>query len=143
MGIFGPMKEFRERTFTMPCTPREAMSVIAVAEGLECARPFAQLLEAYNDAQQRGEPVGQPPLEARIYLESWGDHGMSIAAGNRVVTHWRMQLALSGANPVSGSFGATQLKNEIWPANVWSFSAALRRAVRSVGGKTGRWPGAF
>lgn len=137
------MKEFRERTFTMPCSPREAMSAIAVAEGHDGKRPFAQLLEAYTAAQQRGEPVGQAPLEATIYLQDWGDHGATITAGSRAKTFWRIKLTLEGNNPINGTFGATEINNETWPANVWSLNAALRRAVSKVGGKTGKWPGQF
>ncbi|MFN8033505.1 MAG: hypothetical protein U0Q47_09425 [Mycobacterium sp.] len=143
MGIFGPAKEFRERTFTMPCSPREAISVIAAAEDAEGGRPFGVLIDNYLAAQQRGEPVGQPPLAETVYLVSLRDDGLSIAAGNRAKTMWRFELALTGANPVNGSFGATEVNSERWPKNVWNFNSALRSAVRSVGGKTGKWPGPF
>lgn len=143
MGLLGPAKEFRERTFTMPCTPQEAISVIAGAEDIDGNRPFGLLINNYIEAQERGEPVGQAPLAETVYLESLSDTGLSIAAGNRAKTLWRFKLTLTGANPVSGTFGATEVNSEKWPKNVWNFNAALRRAVTSVGGKTGKWPGPF
>lgn len=143
MGLFGPPKEFRQRTFTMPCTPNEAISVIASSTDFEGGRPFGALIDGYLEAQRRGEPVGQPPLAETVYLESLSDAGMAIVAGNRSKTKWRLQLALSGANPVNGSFGATEVNTEQWFKNVWLMNSALRAAVRSVGGKTGKWPGTF
>lgn len=143
MGVFGPPKEFRERTFTMPCSPSEAMSVIAAATDVDDARPFGSLIDNYVAAQQQGEPVGQPPLEETIYLEHLSDSGMIIAAGNRVKTKWRMQLALSGSNPVSGSFGAIEVNTQQWFGNILNMNIALRNAVRRVGGKTQKWPGQF
>lgn len=143
MGLFGPSKEFRERTFTMPCTPEEAMSVIAATEDAEGGRPFGTLIDNYVQAQQRGEPVGQPPVADTVYLESWSSSGLTVVAGNRVKTMWRLQLTLTGSNPVTGSFGATEVNTEWWPKNVWNFNSALRRAVQRVGGKTGKWPGPF
>jgi hypothetical protein len=119
------------------------MSVIAAAEDTDGDRPFGVLINNYLAAQERGEPVGQPPLEQTVYLESLSDNGMTIAAGNRAKTMWRFQLALTGANPVSGSFGAIEVNSEGWPGNVWNFNTALRRAVRGVSGKTGKWPGQF
>lgn len=143
MGLFGPPKYFRERTFTMPCTPREAMSVIATATDLDGSRPFGILIENYLAAQQRGEPVGQAPLQETVYLESLSDDGLSIAAGNRTHTKWRLQLALSGDNPVYGSFGATEVNGQQWFKNVWNLNSALGDAVRRVSGKRVKWPAEF
>ena len=72
MGIFGPAKEFRERTFTIPCSPREAISLSPRAEDAEGGRPFGVLIDNYLAAQQRGEPVEQPPLAGTVYLVSPG-----------------------------------------------------------------------
>lgn len=143
MGLFGPPKDFREHKFTMPCTPHEAISVIAAAEDFDGSRPFGILINNYVGAQDRGEPVGQPPLAETIYLESLGDDGLTIAAGNRTHTSWRMQLVLTGSNPVNGSFGATEVNNDQWIKNIWQFNSALSSAVGSVGGKKGKWPGSF
>lgn len=143
MGLFGPSKEFRERTFTMPCTPREAISVIANAQDTDGNRPFGVLINNFVEAQQRGEQPGQAPLEESVYLESLSDNGFRVAAGNRAKTNWRFELVLVGANPLNGTFGAVEVNSERWPGNVWNFNIALRNAVRSVGGKTGRWPGPF
>lgn len=143
MGLFGPPKYFRERTFTMPCAGREALSVIATATDLDGQRPFGQLIDAYRTAQQQGEPVGHAPLVETVYLESMSDSGLQIAAGNRVKTFWRLKLVLTGANPVNGSFGAADVYSDRWFKNVWNFNHALGAAVRSVGGKTLKWPPEF
>ena len=143
MGLFGPKSYYRERTFTMPCNPQEAVSVIAAADGVESSRPFGVLIDNYLAAQQRGEVVGQPPLAETVYLETLSDSGLIIAAGNRTRTMWRLRLALTGANPVSGSFGAIDVNQDRWFKNVWEFNSALGDAVRSVGGKRGRWPAEF
>jgi hypothetical protein len=117
--------------------------VIATATDLDGARPFGQLIDNYLEAQQRGEPVGQPPLKETVYLETYTDDGLTIAAGNRVTTFWRLQLLLSGGNPVSGSFGSAGTHGNRWPKNVWNLNSALGSAVRSVGGKTLKWPSEF
>lgn len=143
MGLFGPPKYFRERTFTMPCSPQEAMSVIAGAEDHDGGRPFGALIEKHLDAHRRGDAVGQPPLAEGIYLETLDDHGLTIAAGNRTHTKWRLCLALDGTDPVSGSFRATEVNSEQWFKNVWNFNIALGAAVRSVGGRKGTWPAEF
>lgn len=141
MGLFGPPKYYRERTFTMPCTAREAMSVIAGAEDAYGDKPFGVLIDRHLSAQQRGEPVGQPPLAETVYLESLNENGMTIAAGNRQHTKWRLRLALAGSGPVTGTFGATEVNQDQWFKNVWNFNSALGAAVRSVGGRKGKWPG--
>jgi hypothetical protein len=141
--LFGskkPPDSFRERKFTMPCTPREAMSVIASTTDHEGDRPFGALIDDYLAAKDRGEIVGKPPLVESIFIESMSDTALTIAAGNRVATLWRMQLILHGANPVNGSFGATEINNTKWMGNVLKMNSALRRAVESVGGKTVDWP---
>lgn len=143
MGLFGPKKppdSFRERKFTMPCTPREAMSVITSTTDHEGDRPFGALIDNYLAAKERGDPVGQPPLVETVYLESLSDNELAIAAGNRVNTMWRMRLVLTGADSVNGSFGATEVNSTQWVGNVLKFNSALRRAVESVGGKTVNWP---
>lgn len=143
MGLFGPPKYFRERTFTMPCTPREAISVIAGATDLDGGQPFGAVINSYLRAQERGEPVGQAPVAETVYLESLSDEGMVIAAGNRAQTMWRLKLTLSGSNPVNGSFAGLDVKTDRWFKNVWNFNSALGAAVRSVGGKTLKWPSEF
>lgn len=143
MGLFGPPKYFRERTFTMPCTPQEAISVIAGARDLDDGQPFGAVIAAYLDARERGEEVGRPPLEQTVYLEYLGDDGMVIAAGNRTHTKWRLKLTLSGSNPVQGSFGGIEVNNDVWFKNVWNFNIALRNAVGSVGGKKLKWPAEY
>lgn len=143
MGLFGPKKYYRERTFTMPCTPNEALSVIAVATDVDGGRPFGQVIQAYREGQERGEPVGEPPLEATVYLETLSDAGMIIAAGNRTHTKWRLKLDLSGSNPVNGSFGAIEVNSDTWFKNVWDFNLALRDAVNRVGGKKLKWPAEY
>jgi hypothetical protein len=143
MGLFGPKKppdSFRQRNFTMPCTPHEAMSVIAAATDHEGDRPFGVLIDDYLQAKQNGGAVGQPPLVDAIFIESLSDTALAIAAGNRVETLWRMQLVLTGANPVNGSFGASEVNKTKWMGNVLKMNSALRRAVESVGGKAVNWP---
>ncbi|ABM16720.1 hypothetical protein Mvan_5962 [Mycolicibacterium vanbaalenii PYR-1] len=127
----------------MPCTPGEAMAVIAGATDVDGGQPFGQLITNHHAALERGEAVGQPPLAEAVYIETLTEHGMTIAAGNRTHTKWRLKLVLSGANPVTGTFGAIEVNKDQWFKNVWNFNTALGSAVRSVGGKTLKWPAEF
>jgi hypothetical protein len=106
--------------------------VIATATDLDGGRPFGQLIDAYRAAQERGEPVGQPALAETVYIESLTDNGLSIAAGNRVTTFWRLQLLLSLANSVSGSFWAADVYSSRWPRNVWNLNGASAGAAHTA-----------
>ena len=131
MGLFGPPKEFRERTFTMPCSRAEALEVISSSSDLDGNSPFGILGSG---------PVSGPPLMEAIYVESMNDDGFVIAAGNRVRTLWRMRMTLTGDNPTSGTFGALEVNDQRWFGNVMGAVFALDKAVRSVGGRRGKWP---
>lgn len=85
-------------------------------------------------------PVSQPPLTDEIYLESIGDNGFVIAAGNRARTYWRVRLTLSGDNPTTGTFGSIEHNSSMWQGNGLMMKFALERAVSSVAGRLHRWP---
>lgn len=140
MGLFGPPKYYRERTFTMPCTADEAIDVIANAKDVDGGTPFGAIIGNYLQARDNGGEISQPPLVESVYVESFSDGVITIGAGNRVKTYWRMQLALSGSNPTAGTFGALEVRTDKWFKNVWDFNSALQCAVTSVGGRTGKWP---
>lgn len=131
MGLFGPPKCFRERTFSMPCSRLEAFEVIAAAQDLDGNQQFGKIL---------GDPEGQPPLVETIYLASRDENGFILAAGNRARTLWRMRMALSGDNPTNGVFGAIEFNDQRWFGNVLNMVYSLDHAIRSVGGRTGTWP---
>lgn len=132
MGLFGPPKDFRERTFTAPCSKREFLNVLAATTDYEHRIPFEFL---------QGEPLEAPPLVESIYLESRSPNGFVVAAGNRANTSWKLELSLEGENPIRGTFGATVINNELkWPGNVLHMNFALADAIRSIGGRTGKWP---
>ena len=143
MGLFGPPKYYRERTFTMPCSADEAIGVIANAKDVDGGTPFGTIIRNYVTARDNGDDLSQPPLVESVYVESYSNSVITIAAGNRVKTYWRMQLALAGSNPTSGSFGALEVRTDKWFKNVWDFNSALESAVRGVGGKTGKWPSPY
>lgn len=84
--------------------------------------------------------MSQPPLADEIYLESVGETGFIIAAGNRARTYWRVQLTLSGDNPTMGTFGSIEHNSSMWQGNGLMMKYALERAVDSVGGRRHRWP---
>ena len=132
MGLFGPPKEFRERTFTAPCTSGEFLQGLKGATDYEGEIPFGILLES--------DPQAHPPLVETVYLESLNHDGFVVAAGNRVKTMWRMQLTLQGSNPVQGTFGALTTNDQRWFGNVMKMNSALAEAVRSIGGRTKKWP---
>ncbi|WP_338481324.1 hypothetical protein [Rhodococcus sp. DN22] len=132
MGLFGPSKEFRERTFTAPCTSAEFLHVLKGSSDYEGDTPFGVLLDM--------APQQNPPIAETVYLESFTSDGFVIAAGNRVKTLWRMQLTLQGNNPVEGTFGALNVNDERWFGNVLSMNAAISETVRRIGGRTKRWP---
>lgn len=131
MGLFGPPRDFRQRSFTMPCTRQEAMQVLSETEALYGEKPFEMITDA---------PASQPPLSDEVYLESIGDNGFIIAAGNRVRTYWRVQLTLSGDNPTMGTFGSIEHNSSMWPGNGTMMKFALERAIDGVGGRRHRWP---
>ncbi|KAF0957291.1 hypothetical protein [Rhodococcus sp. T7] len=132
MGLFGPSKTFRERTFTAPCTSAEFLQVLKGASDYEGDKPFGVLLEM--------EPQPHPPLAETVYLESLTHNGFVIAAGNRVRMMWRMQLTLQGNDPIQGTFGPLTSNDERWFGNVMSMNAALSDTVRRIGGRTKKWP---
>lgn len=132
MGLFGPRKEFRERTFTAPCSRQEFLSVLADTRDYEQGVPFQFLQEG---------ALSSPPLVETIYLETLSDRGFVVVAGNRAKTFWKLRLDLQGGNPVSGTFGALLINDEWkWPGNVLHMNFALADAVRSIGGRTEKWP---
>jgi hypothetical protein len=134
MGLFGPPKEFRARTFSAPCTADEFLSVLVRTDGIEFGTPFAILAQS---------PLDAPPLEEQVYLEKSDGRNFVIAAGNRTHSKWKMHLSLEGDNPVQGQFGSVEFNTEQWFANVWEMNTAIRNTLRSIGGRTGKWPGSF
>ncbi len=143
MGLFGPPKKFRDRDFSMPCSRSEALDVIVASSDWEGNQPFGSAYESYSEAQNNGLPVGTPPLVQSIYFAEFGEDGFVIAAGNRTNTLWKLQLSLVGDNPVQGSLKTLERNSDQWMGNVSRMLSSLERAVRSVGGKTGRWPDIF
>ncbi|MGC0366394.1 hypothetical protein ABH922_004378 [Rhodococcus sp. 27YEA15] len=132
MGLFRPAKEFRQRTFTAPCTGSEFLQVLHGTSDYDGEYPFQVMLDV--------GPLSGPPLAETVYIESLSDNGFVVAAGNRVKTLWRMQLELQGDNPVAGSFGSLTVNDERWFGNVMKMNSALSSAARSVGGRTRKWP---
>ncbi|NMM84480.1 hypothetical protein B2J88_08900 [Rhodococcus sp. SRB_17] len=132
MGLFGPPKEFRERTFTAPCTSAEFLHVLKGGSDYEGEYPFGALLEM--------EPQPHPPLAETVYLESLSHNGFVVAAGNRAKIMWRMQLTLQGGNPIQGTFSPLTTNDSRWFGNVMKMNSALNDTVRSIGGKTKKWP---
>jgi hypothetical protein len=126
-----PPAQFKERTFSMPCSRAEALQVISSSEATRGDLPFKVLGSG---------PANGPPLTAAIYVESMDADGFVLAAGNRVETFWRMRMALAGDNPTRGTFGMVDLNKDQWSGNTLSAVFALQRAVESVGGKTEKWP---
>ncbi|MDZ4169610.1 MAG: hypothetical protein U1E26_08135 [Coriobacteriia bacterium] len=142
MGLFGPPKEFRERTFTMPCSQAEAISVLRQIVIHDGSRPFGKPLDAYYADVEAGSPdAGKPRLVESIYVERLDSQGFVIAAGNRTATYWKVQLQLTGDNPVQGTFGAIEANDTFhWGLNVLGMVHALSTAVSKVGGSLGKWP---
>lgn len=78
---------------------------------------------------------------ARVYVERLDSGGFVIAAGNRAITYWKMQLELTGDNPVRGTFSAIETDNPYqWGGNVLAMVAVLESAIGLVGGSEGKWP---
>lgn len=130
MPLFGPQKAYRRRTFSMPCSREEALDVIA-ASTFGADRPFQALDQGV---------VSEAPLVAAVYIEDRNENGFTIAGGNRSTTHFRMRLELSEDNPTNGTFEAIDPGNGVWFGNVLDLVGGLEGAIRSTGGKTGKWP---
>ena len=129
----------------MPCTPSEAISVIGETadllqnDPLATSRFFGDLIDSFDAS-------APPPLVETIYLdqvvETASDIAFDIVAGNRVSTYWKMRLSLtaSGAS-TTGSLVPVNVNENKWLGNVMTMVYTLKRAVESVGGSTGKWPG--
>lgn len=131
LGLFGPPKPFRERTFQAPCARSEFLEVLQHAEDWEHDTPF----DILDDTPSSVKPVAET-----IYLEERTSNGFIIAAGNRAKMLWKLQLSLQGDNPTHGTFSAVYYKDYQWQGNVLRMVDALGDAVSAVGGKRGRWP---
>ncbi|TYL51170.1 hypothetical protein [Agromyces mariniharenae] len=129
-------KYLEERTFSMPCTPEEAISVIAAQVDTNGQESFGVPLRQFLES----ESPGQPPLVHSIYVSEFNPStGLTLVAGNRVNTYWKAHLQLDGANPVTGTFSVTQY-DRTWIVNIVQMVGVLESSTRSVGGQLLKWP---